>query len=195
MAARIRVLQAISGPDFSWAPGDLVTLPDDQAAVWADGERAVPAGDTDTPEPAPAPDPSATSPTHALPVVTGENGEALDVVAASIEPTSPPDGQDPGRGWVRWAVTVRLPVPAPGPDLYDPASQSVKDVLAYLDGVGEQEATRVLQTEENADTPRKGITGQRGSILERARTNDEAAGAERAARLSRGGGSDTIETR
>ncbi|MET8826528.1 hypothetical protein ABZX40_28375 [Streptomyces sp. NPDC004610] len=192
MASRIRILQAISGPDFSWAPGDLVTLPDDEAAVWADGERAAPADGTETP--AAVPGPSAATPTHALPVVTGEDGEVLDVVAASIEPTSPPEGQDPAGGWVRWSVTVRVPVPEPGPDLFDPAGQSVKDVLAYLDGVGEQEAIRVLTAEENAETPRKGITGQRGSILERARSNDEA-GAERAARLSSGGGSDTIETR
>ncbi|MGA5076250.1 hypothetical protein ACPC37_01285 [Streptomyces griseoincarnatus] len=81
-----------------------------------------------------------------------------------------------------------------GPVLFDPAEHNVKDVLAYLDGVGEQEALRVLQQEENAEEPRKGIVGQRGSILERAQANDEAT--ERAAETSRGGGrGDTIETR
>lgn len=39
----IRVLQSVSGLDFSWSPGDLVDLPDEQAAVWADGVRAEPA--------------------------------------------------------------------------------------------------------------------------------------------------------
>lgn len=37
---RIRVLQGVSGLDFSWAPGDTVELPADEAAKWADGFRA-----------------------------------------------------------------------------------------------------------------------------------------------------------
>lgn len=38
--ARIRILQAVGGVDFSWAPGDEVEVDDEQAAMWADGERA-----------------------------------------------------------------------------------------------------------------------------------------------------------
>ncbi|MFE5675105.1 hypothetical protein ACFQ7B_07555 [Streptomyces erythrochromogenes] len=38
--ARIRILQGIAGLDFSWAPGDVVELGADAAAVWADGYRA-----------------------------------------------------------------------------------------------------------------------------------------------------------
>lgn len=38
--ARIRILQAVAGVDFSWAPGDEVDVDDEQAAAWADGERA-----------------------------------------------------------------------------------------------------------------------------------------------------------
>lgn len=38
--ARIRILQAVGGVDFSWAPGDEVDLDDEQATAWADGERA-----------------------------------------------------------------------------------------------------------------------------------------------------------
>ena len=38
--ARIRILQAVGGVDFSWAPGDEVEVDDDVAAAWADGERA-----------------------------------------------------------------------------------------------------------------------------------------------------------
>jgi hypothetical protein len=53
---------------------------------------------------------------------------------------------------------------------------------------------RVLQMEENAEQPRRGIVGQRGSVLERAQANDQAT--ERAAEASRGGGrGDAIETR
>lgn len=38
--ATIRLLQSVSGMDFTWSPGDLVDLPEDQARVWADGVRA-----------------------------------------------------------------------------------------------------------------------------------------------------------
>lgn len=38
--ARIRILQAVAGLDFSWAPGDEVDLDDESAAMWADGVRA-----------------------------------------------------------------------------------------------------------------------------------------------------------
>lgn len=40
--ARIRILQAVAGVDFSWAPGEEVDLDDELAAAWADGERAEP---------------------------------------------------------------------------------------------------------------------------------------------------------
>lgn len=48
----IRVLQSVSGLDFSWSPGDLVDLPDEQAAAWADGVRAEPAAPAEPAEPA-----------------------------------------------------------------------------------------------------------------------------------------------
>ncbi|WP_228915914.1 hypothetical protein [Streptomyces sp. DH20] len=161
--ATIRVLQAIGGLDFSWAPGDLVDLPDDEAAKWADGHRAE-LVDQDPP-PAPVNDDPKTP-------------------ADTDPPADPDDPDDPGD----------QDDDPDGPVLFDPAEHNVKDVLAYLDGVGEQEALRVLQQEENAEEPRKGIVGQRGSILERAQANDEAT--ERAAETSRGGGrGDTIETR
>ncbi|MFE1550579.1 hypothetical protein [Streptomyces sp. NPDC058718] len=38
--ARIRVLQAVAGVDFSWAPGEEVDLDDEAASAWADGVRA-----------------------------------------------------------------------------------------------------------------------------------------------------------
>lgn len=49
---RIRILQAIAGPDFSWAPGDEVDLPGVEASGWADGIRAelVRGEKTETPE-------------------------------------------------------------------------------------------------------------------------------------------------
>lgn len=38
--ALIRVLTGISGINFSWTRGQLVDLDDDEALLWADGERA-----------------------------------------------------------------------------------------------------------------------------------------------------------
>ncbi|MFE9923274.1 hypothetical protein ACFYQA_17315 [Streptomyces sp. NPDC005774] len=155
--ATIRVLQAIGGLDFSWAPGDLVDLPDEEAAKWADGIRAEFADQAPPTPVTPAP------PTPA------------DDDPPPADPDDPGDGDD-------------------DPDLFNPADHNVKDVVAYLDGVGEEEAMRVLQLEENAEEPRKGIVGQRGSILERAQANDQAT--ERAAEASRGGGrGDVVETR
>lgn len=37
---RIRILQAVGGLDFSWAPGDEVDVDAATAKAWADGERA-----------------------------------------------------------------------------------------------------------------------------------------------------------
>ncbi|MFJ8555307.1 hypothetical protein [Streptomyces sp. NPDC093676] len=37
---RIRILQAVGGLDFSWAPGEEVDVDADTAKAWADGERA-----------------------------------------------------------------------------------------------------------------------------------------------------------
>lgn len=38
--ARIVVLEAIAGDDFSWSPGDVVDLAEEEAVKWADGYRA-----------------------------------------------------------------------------------------------------------------------------------------------------------
>lgn len=220
---RIRVLEAIAGLDFSWTPGDVVELPEEQAAAWADGHRAVLADDGQEQDDAPQP-----SARHQEPVVVGENGQPLEVLAATVEETTPPDGaEDNGQQWVRWSVTVRLPIPASGDgdkppasadpaDLddqdpeegdvpaksFDPREHSNKEVLAYLDTVGEQEALRVLDIEANeGDPPRAGIVKNRDKVLEAARARDAAAGgtqagAEKAADYSRGGGgAETPETR
>jgi hypothetical protein len=37
---RIRILQSIAGPDFSWAAGEVVDVDAAAAKAWADGERA-----------------------------------------------------------------------------------------------------------------------------------------------------------
>ncbi|MFD7093393.1 hypothetical protein [Streptomyces xanthophaeus] len=37
---RIRILQGVSGDGFSWIAGDVVDLPEAEAAKWADGDRA-----------------------------------------------------------------------------------------------------------------------------------------------------------
>lgn len=222
---RIRVLEAIAGADFSWAPGDVVEVSDEAAASWADGHRAVLHNDGQEQDGEPQP-----SARHQEPIVVGEDGEPLEVLAATVEETEPPDAaEDNGQRWVRWSVTVRLPVPAATdggdpppvstdpaalenqepeqegdvqPKLFDPREHSNKEVLAYLDTVGEQEALRVLDIEANeGDPPRAGIVKNRDKVLEAARARDDAAGcghagAEKAADFSRGGGgAETPETR
>lgn len=52
-----------------------------------------------------------------------------------------------------------------GDEPFDPAKQRVEDVLAYLDGADLAEATRVLDAEAAAKTPRVGITSKREEIL------------------------------
>lgn len=37
---RIRMIQSAAGHDFSWAAGEVVDVTAEQAAAWADGERA-----------------------------------------------------------------------------------------------------------------------------------------------------------
>ncbi|MEU0001945.1 hypothetical protein ABZ069_34060 [Streptomyces microflavus] len=47
--ARLRILTAIGGLGFSWRRGQVIDLPDDEAALWADGVRAELADDTPPP--------------------------------------------------------------------------------------------------------------------------------------------------
>lgn len=217
--ARIRVLEAIAGADFSWAPGDVVDVTDEAAATWADGHRAVLADE----DGAGAVEVRYASDERA-PVVVGEDGQELEVIDALAEEAEPPDGEDDGLSWSRWRVTVRLPappvdgdVPASAQDpadlenqdpdeseepavLFNPDEHSNREVLAYLETVGEQEALRVLDTEA-AGQNRAGIAKNREQVLEAARARDAAAGggqagAEKAADFSRGGGGEPApETR
>lgn len=218
--ARIRVLEAIAGADFSWAPGDVVDVSDEEADTWADGHRAVLADE----DGAGAVEVRYASDERA-PVVVGEDGQELEVVDAHVEEAEPPDGEDDGLSWSRWRVTVRLPEPVPADDgvpartqdpaglenqdpeeseepavLFNPDEHSNREVLAYLDTVGEQEALRVLETEITGQN-RAGIAKNRDQVLDAARARDAAAGggqagAEKAADFSRGGGGEPApETR
>ena len=36
---KVLMLTAVAGADFSWTPNQVIEMPDEQAAVWADGER------------------------------------------------------------------------------------------------------------------------------------------------------------
>ncbi|MER7967676.1 hypothetical protein ABTX35_01435 [Streptomyces sp. NPDC096080] len=215
---RIRVLEAIAGSDFSWAPGDIVEVSEEEAASWADGHRAVLADDGQ--EQGTAPQPSAV---HQEPLVIGEDGNPLEVLAATLEKIEPPAGVENPPQFFRWSVTVRLPVPAPAdddspdaptdqaeqenkdpeatvPKLFDPVEHTNKEVLAYLSTVGEQEALRVLGLEAEGEN-RAGIAKNRDQVLEAARARDAATGgghdgAEKTADYSRGGGGESSpETR
>lgn len=201
---RIKVLEAIAGSDFAWSPGDLIDLPDQEAATWADGHRAVLADGQEHGDPA-------TSVLHQQPYVAGEDGRVLEVLTATLEEIEAPAGVGSGTQWVQWSVTVRLPAPdgtagGQGPEApaepadiddqepvvpFDPSEHSNRQVLAYLDTVGEQEAIRVLD-EEAAGENRAGIRKNRDAVLEAARLRDPVPrrepGAEVAADDSRGGG-------
>lgn len=221
--ARIRVLEAIAGADFSWSPGDVVEVSEEEAASWADGHRAVLADDGQ--EPGGATSPAAV---HQEPLIVDEDGQPLEVLAATVEDLEPSAGVEGGPRWVRWSVTVRLPnraggdgsgqepaapAPADPADLenqdpeqedtvpaFDPREHTNREVLAYLDTVGEQEALRVLDVEANEGEGRAGIGKNREAVLEAARARDAAegrrTGAEVAADYSRGGGgAEAPETR
>ncbi|MET9099947.1 hypothetical protein [Streptomyces antibioticus] len=203
--ARIRVLEAIAGADFSWSPGDVVEVSEEEAESWADGHRAVRVEDGEGSV--------AYAAEHRLPVVVSEDGQELDIVEAEAESTGPLDGRDDGLAWSRWRVTVRLPSEVPGggqedgppeqadpgdlenqePEaapVFDPDEHSNREVLAYLETVGEEEALRVLDAEA-AGQNRAGIAKNRAAVLEAARARDVAEGRVRpevAADFSRGGG-------
>ncbi|MEV7871504.1 hypothetical protein AB0P17_36640 [Streptomyces sp. NPDC088124] len=195
---RIRILEPVAGLDFSWLAGDVVDLPEEQAAAWADGHRAVRADD----EPEGA---SVLGPAELAPVVTTVDGTELRVMGAVVEEVEVPGPDGGSLAGVRWSVTVALPEadtpPAPGPDVFDPGEHISAEVLAYLQDVTEEEALRVLDAEA-AGQNRAGISKQRDALLARARARDEEStdgrqeAAEKAAEVSRGGGrSDGIETR
>ncbi|MBK3556298.1 hypothetical protein JHN55_07060 [Streptomyces sp. MBT56] len=63
---------------------------------------------------------------------------------------------------------------SPDPDTFDPTQHVTKDVLAYLDTVGETEALRVLDAEATGEN-RTGIRKVRDQILEDARARDAAS--------------------
>ncbi|MFD8687852.1 hypothetical protein [Streptomyces sp. NPDC059651] len=193
---RIRILEAISGADFSWQPGDIVDLAEEQAAVWADGHRAERFEDGGSAG-------SEVQRSEVAPVVITADGmelTVLDAVLVEEDPDGTPEGMSVAG---RWSVTVAWPddVPPVEPVAYDPDEHVSREVLAYLAGVGEVEAVRVLDVEA-AGQNRAGIAKERDTVLAAARANDEARAAadqedaELAAEASHGGDlRDGIETR
>lgn len=94
---RIRILQAVAGPDFSWNPGDEIDLPGEEASKWADGVRGeLMRGEAlETPEQAPEP-------------------ETADVVPSSPEAEQPEPLKRPGKAaskadWLAYAQHLGLP--------------------------------------------------------------------------------------
>lgn len=94
--------------------------------------------------------------------------------AASIEAAV----SDPGtpRSLTPPSETTSSPA-EPETEAYDPTVHSNREVLAYLDTVGEAEALRVLDAEAAAETPRAGICKMRDKVLEDARGRDQLAAA------------------
>lgn len=120
---RIRILEAVAGDDFSWSPGDLVDLPDEVAAGWADGHRAVwadpDAGDAGS-EPAP----------ELPPVVQTPHGVVLPVISAVLDLVGLDSYVLPTRGGAtprRWVVTVDVPDDQAAALVLDPATEQPGD--------------------------------------------------------------------
>jgi hypothetical protein len=65
-------------------------------------------------------------------------------------------------------------------EVFDPAEHTAPEVLEHLKGSGEEEAARVLESEE-AGKARKGILNLRDDILAKARENDETGSGSKSA--------------
>lgn len=130
--------------------------------------------------------------------VPDDQAAALSLDSATGQPADPADNPVPDAE----ASTTEPGTPAEEVEVFDPDAHRTADVLAYLEGVGEREAVRVLDAEV-AGQDRRGIANKREELLAKARANDaeQAAGQghttpENAADLSRGGGrADLPETR
>ncbi|MFJ7049044.1 hypothetical protein ACIQVC_37400 [Streptomyces sp. NPDC101112] len=208
---RIKVLEAIAGADFSWAPGDVVDVSEEEAASWADGHRATLLLDDEGSER--IQDLVYGEAGLSTPRVVTEDGVELNVLSAEFEDDDPPAETEGGRRRQRMKVVVALlaedaPQPAEetGPDdeekepevqAFDPREHTNREVLAYLENVGYEEALRVLDLEASKEEPRAGIVKNREQLLEAARTRHGGqADAEKAADSSRGGGrAEQAETR
>ncbi|MFD0437008.1 hypothetical protein [Streptomyces chartreusis] len=202
---RIKVLEAIAGDDFSWSPGDVVELPDDEATQWADGHRA----DWAEAE-------GVAASVEQAPRVVTVDGRDLEVVSAVVEDFDAPGVEEDQPPHVRWVVTVELPDPEPDDpapadpeasaepkpeedEVFDPADHKVDEILAYLATADEEEVLRVLDAEAAAKKPRSSLLNARDTLLAEAReraAGGEQQAAEKAAEVSRGGGrGDGLETR
>jgi hypothetical protein len=93
----IRMLVGVSGSDFSWRPGQVLDLPEAEAAAWADGERAVYL------------DPPADTP--AGPPVDGADGQPPPEGSHEHQPVDGPAGQATPAVSVE-AGSRRTPTPA-----------------------------------------------------------------------------------
>lgn len=71
--ARIRMLTSVAGEGFSWRAGEEIDLPGPEAAVWADGVRAVMV--------------------RTAPVETPEQPAAAETAARRTRRKTPPRGQ------------------------------------------------------------------------------------------------------
>ncbi|MYV56509.1 hypothetical protein [Streptomyces sp. SID3212] len=101
--ARIRILEAAAGDNFSWAPGDVVDLPEEQAASWADGHRAVRADDS-------GPAPAFTDEPPRITVRTTDGADLPVLGATLVEALVDDDGSYTEASW---SVTVDLPTEQP----------------------------------------------------------------------------------
>lgn len=97
---------------------------------------------------------------------------APDPAPAVPEPQGPAEGVD--------AASEEKAASDEPREVFDPAEHTAPEVLEYLKGVGEDEAVRVLESEERGKA-RKGILNLKNDVLARARENDETGSGSKSA--------------
>lgn len=97
---------------------------------------------------------------------------APDPAPAVPEPQGPAEGVD--------AASEEKAASDEPREVFDPAEHTAPEVLEYLKGVGEDEAVRVLESEERGKA-RKGILNLKDDVLARARENDETGSGSKSA--------------
>lgn len=109
------------------------------------------------------------------PVVKGREGSFQSIDAHLQKRGRGVEAATADPGTVRTLTPPSEPGKDPGPDdAFDPTQHVTKDVLAYLDTVGETEALRVLDAEAAGEN-RAGIRKVRDQVLKDARARDAAS--------------------
>lgn len=157
------------------------TLPPTQ-----EGNELAEAQEQQEQEPTPSPEPEQDAQSARDEQANVQEGEHVEVLQEGAE--SPQEGDQSNSGRLNEKSVSDLQERQAAEDaqqeesqeVYDPAEHTAPEVLEYLKGVGEQEAERVLESEQ-AGKNRKGITSLSDDILAKARENDETGSGSKSA--------------